>query len=145
MTHEADDSIQRALRDLQVIHASPGFTDRVMEGFERRKARRRMRNQLTLSAATAVVLAIMAGVVFVDRDTGPIPADLAREARLLLEEHARLENDFEALRADTRDAVPVLYLGGDDNLDLVLDLAPIIAQPAPAAAAAPNALDPYEL
>jgi len=145
MTHRADDPLQRALHDLQGTHASPGFTDRVMEGLARRQARRRARNQLTLSAATAAVLALMVGVIFVNRETEPTRAELANEARLLLQEHARLESDFEALRADTRDAVPVLYLGGDDDFDLVLDLAPIIAQPVPAATGATDTLDPYEL
>lgn len=145
MKHSADDQLRRALQDLPEVNASPGFTRRVMEGLTRRQARRRRRNQLTLSAATAIVLALIVGILVVDRSAGPSPAQLADEARLLRQEHARLRSELEALSASERDAAPVLYLGGDDTFDLVLDLAPMITQPAPAARSLADTVDPYEL
>jgi hypothetical protein len=146
MTQNADGKLQRALQDLHGVHASPGFTDRVLEGLARRKAKRRLRNQLTLSAATAAVLALMVGALFVNQSGGGLTSEeIAREARLLQQEHAQIRSDLEALSASAREAAPVLYLGGDDDFDLVLDLAPIIAQSAPSATAATSTANPYEL
>jgi hypothetical protein len=87
----------------------------------------------------------MVAIIFANRSGGPTPEELASEARLLRQEHAQLRSDLEALSASARNAAPVLYLGGDDDFDLVLDLAPIIAQPSPAAATTGDVLDPYEL
>ena len=98
-----------------------------------------------ISAATVAILLTAASLLFVDTTESPTPAELASEAQLLRQEHARLRSELEALSASARETAPVLYLGGDDSLDLVLDLAPIIAHSAPAAATAAEATDPYEL
>lgn len=145
MTHRSEEQLQRALQNLQGVQASPGFTDRVLEGLTRRKARRRLRNGLAISAATATVLVLMASVIVINQSTGTTREELALEARVLREEHAQLRSDLEDLSASARDAAPVLYLGGDDDFDLVLDLASIIGQTAPVAATTTNTTDPYEL
>lgn len=53
-------------------------------------------------------------------------AQEAREARTMLErlrrEHRRLEQDLRTLGGFTGDGSEVIYLGGDESLDLVLDL-----------------------
>jgi hypothetical protein len=145
MTQRSEERLQRALQDLQGVQASPGFTDRVLEGLARRKARRRLRNQLTISAAAATVLAIVVSAIVVNQSSEITREELALEARQLRQEHAQLRSDLEDLSASARDAAPVLYLGGDDDFDLVLDLAPIIGQTAPVAATTTNTTDPYEL
>lgn len=145
MTHRSEKQLQRALQNLQGVQASPGFTDRVLEGLMRRTARRRLRNGLTISAATATVLVLIVSAIVVNQSTGTTREELALEARVLREEHARLRSDLENLSASARAAAPVLYLGGDDEFDLVLDLASIIGQPAPVAATTTNTTDPYEL
>ena len=145
MTHRSEEQLQRALQNLQGVQASPGFTNRVLEGLTRRKARHRLRNQLTISAATATVLVLIVSAIVVDQSGGTTREELALEARKLRQEHAQLRSDLDDLSASARDAAPVLYLGGDDDFDLVLDLAPIIGQTAPVAAVTTNTTDPYEL
>jgi hypothetical protein len=55
-----------------------------------------------------------------------VALEAAREARTALErlrrEHRRLEQDLRSLGAFTGDGSGVIYLGGDESLDLVLDL-----------------------
>ena len=145
MTHSIDDELQQAMQGLKSLHASPGFTDRLLERLDSRKAQRARRRRLGISGAAIGVLALLATLTVNESTTTPTAAELAIEARQLREEHDRLRSDLEDLSARARDAAPVLYLGGDDDLDLVLDLAPIVGQSAPAAATASDTLNPYEL
>jgi hypothetical protein len=104
------------LRELPREHARPGFTARVLHRLDATE-RRRSLPRLALATALAVVLAITAGVL-VDARRDALEAARTRQAlREIRAEHGRLEREVQEL-----DQPPVVYLGGDENVDLVLDL-----------------------
>lgn len=114
------------LRELPREHARPGFTARVLRQLDSPAARDvRWRPGLTLAGATAAVVAaaaigISAGVLM-DRSAGSRPTIEHAEARQILQElraeHGRLERELETLSEP-----PVMYVGGNEDVDLVLDL-----------------------
>jgi hypothetical protein len=57
------------------------------------------------------------------------------DARALEQEHRQLMDELESLKASLRAAepAPVLYLGGTESVDLVLDLRPVWRADPPAA------------
>lgn len=74
----------------------------------------------TAAVIAAAAVAISAGVLL-DRPAGSHQAIEPAEARQILQElraeHGRLERELHELSEP-----PVLYLGGDEDVDLVLDL-----------------------
>ena len=57
----------------------------------------------------------------------PAPEPALVETRALEEEHRQLMEELESLKASLRESqpAPVLYLGGNENVELVLDLGPV--------------------
>ncbi len=111
------------LRELPREHARPGFTARVLSRLDAPEDRRfHGRPRLALAGAMAAVaaVAISAGVLR-DRPAGSErPIETTEAQRILRElraEHGRLEREFHEISEP-----PVLYLGGDEEVDLVLDL-----------------------
>lgn len=113
------------LRELPREQARPGFTARVLERLDlsgkspERISRRQRPFRLALAGATAmaIVTTISAGILM-DRRTESIQAAEAR--RMLQEiraEHGRLEQEVQELSQP-----PVVYIGGNEDVDLVLDL-----------------------
>jgi type II secretory pathway component PulM len=108
------------LRELPREQARPGFTARVLERLdstERTPRPRRTFRPLFAGATAAVLLAVATGVVM-DRRTESIQA--AEAQRMLQEiraEHGRLEQEIQELSQP-----PVVYIGGNEDVDLVLDL-----------------------
>lgn len=108
------------LRELPREQARPGFTARVLNRLDAPEDRRLgWRPRLALAGAMAAV-AISAGVLM-DRPAGSRQeietAEAQRILRELRAEHGRLEREFQEMSEP-----PVLYLGGDEEVDLVLDL-----------------------
>lgn len=146
MNRNADDSLQQSLATLGTEGASAGFTERVLASLAVRRARRRRRQRLAATSVAAVLVVSIALLILESRFFAPTANEMASEAQLLRQEHAQLQSDLEALRVSARETAPVLYLGGDDEMDLVLDLASIIAGSAPAALpTAASETNPYEL
>ncbi len=128
-----EDHVGRLLRELPRETARPGFTRRVLARLDEpaeapvwHRGGWRLRTAL---AAAALALVVTAGWVRLDRAREE--AQTAEARRLLQEiraEHDRLEQDLNDLSAP-------LYLGGDEQMDLVLDLdnVPREAGPVPAA------------
>ena len=134
-----------SLAGLEGGGASPGFTSRVLHELEARQLRRRKRRKQALSAVAVLLVAALAGVLGLDRPVDTT-VDVASEAKQLRQEYTRLQNDLEALRESARETAPVLYLGGNDELDLILDLAPIITRSGATVVPASSVqVDPYEL
>lgn len=123
-----DQRLGRLLRELPEERAGAGFTARVLERLDRPDMERyavAWRPRLAMPAiamAALVALAISVGLSKVRHE--PAPPDRA-EVRQILEElrteQERLEQDFEAMRAAAPEG-PVLYLGGNEEIDLVVDL-----------------------
>jgi hypothetical protein len=118
-----DHRIGELLRELPRERARNGFTARVLQRLDAEEAGRpvlRWRPAAAFAAAVLAAVAIPAGLLMdraADRERSR-----AAEARQILEEiraeHGRLERELEDLSEET----PVIYLGGDENVDFVLDL-----------------------
>jgi hypothetical protein len=106
------------LRELPREPARPGFTARLLQRLNRLEApeRRRALPRLALAGALAT-LAVTAGVL-VDARRDAREAIQARQAlQEIRAEHGRLQREIQELSQP-----PVMYLGGNENVDLVLDL-----------------------
>lgn len=120
-----DQPIGQLLRELPAETARPGFTARVVARLDRpdgerpEKAERMpaLRPRLAWTAALVAALGISAGMIGIrDRPAAPDRAEARRILAELKAEHSRLEQDFQELRE------PVYYLGGNEEIDLVMDL-----------------------
>lgn len=120
-----DEQLRDALRSLPRHRASKGFTDRVLDRLDRadsrREAQRPVRPPIRARrwAAVATVVALAALVPLAVRREQPPPATDSRQA--LRELRSELE-EIKRLTAEPRADEPVLYLGGDDQVELVVDL-----------------------
>ncbi len=118
-----DQRLTDLLRELPREHARPGFTARVLEELDaprRTTPRRSFRLATAVAAATLVAVAITAGALRELRGGARQHRD-AVQARQALEElraeHGRLEQELREISPP-----PVVYLGGDEKVDYVLDL-----------------------
>lgn len=120
-----DQQLGRLLRDLPEERARPGFTTRVLARLdepERRPIAWWPRFALAGIPAALLVAGISIGLL--GSRPEPLSPERAAEARQILEElraeQERLEQDFQTLRG-TEDG-DVIYLGGNEEIDLVVDL-----------------------
>jgi len=105
------------LRELPREHARPGFTARVLNRLES-PGRRPAVPRLALAGALGLFLAVGASVL-VDAHREAVEAAQARQAlQQIRAEHTRLAQEVHDLSARP----PVVYLGGNEKVDLVLDL-----------------------
>ena len=106
------------LRELPREQARPGFTARVVNRLDAPERRRWFPlPRLALATALTVVLAVAAGVLI---DARRDALESARAEQALAEiraEHARLEREVRDLSQPS-----IIYLGGNEDVDLVLDL-----------------------
>jgi hypothetical protein len=105
------------LRELPREQARPGFTARVVNRLDAPEHRRAI-PRLALATVLATVLAVAAGLLI---DARREALESARAEQALAEiraEHARLEREVRELS----DQPSVVYLGGNEDVDLVLDL-----------------------
>jgi hypothetical protein len=118
-----DQQIGELLRELPRERARTGFTARVVQKLDAREAGRpalRWRPVAALTAALLVAAALSAGLLQKRQ------AETVRtaEARQLLEEiraeHGRLAREVEEISEP-----PVIYLGGDEDVDFVVDLSQV--------------------
>lgn len=129
-----DERLTQALRELPPERASPGFTSRVLARLDEPEAHPREMRLSRLSLAAVAAAALLVAVALGARhDRLPGSGGDAAEARALLEEiraeHERLERELSELEAASSGA-PVLYLGGDESVDLVLDVGRVPERPA---------------
>lgn len=132
-----DDPVLQALRELPPERAGEGFARRVMARLEAEPRTPFPAPARWAALATAAALALALPLA-IDHQR----AAAARDRRVRLLDLARqqqsLAGELEALRqAVTAEKAPVIYLGGDDDTDLVLDLARLArlreqARPVPA-------------
>jgi len=127
-----DEELRDALRSLPRHRASEGFTDRVLDhlgrthrGTEGAGLWRRLQATVGSAgragrwAAVAAAVALAAVVPMAVRHDQPPPDSESRQA--VRELRSELE-ELKRLAADTQAEDPVLYLGGDDRVELVVDL-----------------------
>ena len=108
------------LRELPREQARPGFTARVLLRLDTAPERRRSIPipRLALATVLTVVLAITAGVLIDARRDALANARAEQALAEIRAEHARLEREVRELS----DQPSVVYLGGNEDVDLVLDL-----------------------
>ncbi|MFY9825422.1 MAG: hypothetical protein WAM82_28865 [Thermoanaerobaculia bacterium] len=118
-----DQRLGDLLRELPAEQARPGFTARVLErldGEPRRAPRRSFRlapARPAILAAVLVALAVSAGALM-DWRTRHREAVQARQTlQELRAEHGRLQQELREISTP-----PVVFLGGDEKVDYVLDL-----------------------
>lgn len=123
MKRPSERQLDRLLARLPRTAAPPDLSRRVLASLDAAVARPSATHGWLLAAAAAAV-ALTVGLWLQPR-SDPQPA--AAETRALREEHRQLMEELESLKASLRDteSAPVLYLGGNEQFDLVLDLAPV--------------------
>jgi hypothetical protein len=128
----SDRELDQALAKLPREGAPAGFSRRVLADLDG-PTRSRAGARWLLAAGAAAALAV--GLWLVPLTT-PEPPQM--DVGALEEEHRHLMAELESLKASLRESetMPVLYLGGNEQLDLVLDLGPIW-RPEPAAGMRP--------
>jgi hypothetical protein len=105
------------LRELPREQARPGFTARVLHRLDAVPERRRSIPRLALATALTLVLIVTAGVLVDARRDALANARAERALAEIRAEHARLRREVQDLSQP-----PVVYLGGNEDVDLVLDL-----------------------
>lgn len=127
-----DHSVGELLRELPRETARPGFTQRVLARLDRpeeahRPHGRTWRPRLALAAAALIAVVISAGVVRYERARDEARAAEARQVlQEIRAEHQELQRELRALSEP-----PVVYLGGDEGVDLVVDLNNVPAEEGP--------------
>ena len=114
-----DHRVGDLLRELPREHARPGFTARVvnrLDAPERRSISWRA-PRLALATALMIVLTVTAGFLIQERRDALANARAEQALAEIRAEHARLEREVQDLSQP-----PVIYLGGNEKVDLVLDL-----------------------
>lgn len=112
--------VGRALRRLPSAEAADGFTAGVLARIDPAAAARgRTRARRTASALAALIATgALAGA-----GVRHANVERAREARLaeIDAERERLARELDEIRRLSRAPLPVVYLGGDEEVDLVID------------------------
>jgi hypothetical protein len=105
------------LRELPRERARSGFTARVLARLDEPQApvRRWPARLAPVALAASLVLVVLAGTVIRDQRR---EAEALQAVRALRAEHSRIERELRELSAEP----PVYYLGGDEDMDLVVDL-----------------------
>ena len=143
-----DDELREMLQALPRPEPPPGFAEEVMARVRAEDRRRRFRPWLLAAAAAALVAAgLLVRSVWDGSSSGneetlaataPAPDGLVdsadadrREFEAILEEYRLLAEEFEALRQLGGDSPngPLIRVGGNDDLDLFLDLESYLDRP----------------
>jgi hypothetical protein len=128
-----NDPLKELLETMPRERAREGFTSRVLAELDRRPAPSRWSGARWLvpaAAAVGLVLVLaVAGSIHLARERDR-RAELAAQLDTLRQEHRLLTEDLKDLRRRLF-ARPVIYLGGDDRADYVLDLHRVVNGPAP--------------
>lgn len=128
-----DQQLGRLLRELPEERARPGFTTRVLARLDDPDGAKSGRHSLTwwprfaLAGIPAALLVGGISVGILGNRPEPLSPDRAAEARQILDElraeQERLARDFETLRGT--EPGDVVYLGGNEEIDLVVDLSSV--------------------
>lgn len=124
-----DDRLKSLLKSLPRQEASPGFTRRVLERLDGGGARGAAgvagwsSLRWAMAGAFAVVAAFVAGwAIFVAQPTVAPNGNAETRRADLRAEHEELMRELESLRREASTTSPMVYLGGTDQLDVVIDL-----------------------
>jgi hypothetical protein len=119
-----DDRLTHELRELPRLSPSSGFAARVDARIARARRARTRRMGWSLAAVTGA-LAVVLGVVASRPPGASVPKGASEEISELRADLQNLRAELAELHAREREGMPVVYLGGTERLDLVLDVARI--------------------
>jgi hypothetical protein len=111
-----EEHLRNLLSSLPREEASEGFTERVMSRLDEAKRPAYQQPRFALSASLALIVAAWFG--FSQWQSSIEEEQTNTRIRTIKNEVQQLQNDIRLLR----NLAPVLYLGGDENVDFVLDL-----------------------
>jgi hypothetical protein len=121
-----DNRLGELLRELPREHARANFTARVLERLEGPAQAPRTRPWLVLAAAAAATVAAVTTGVLIERQSASRETIEAAKAQQILQdlraEHGRLQREVQELSRP-----PMVYIGGNEDVDLVLDLGKVRA------------------
>ena len=112
--HGLDHGLNRILSELPREQAREGFTARVLAALEERPT---MWGRPRLVFAAAALVAVMASAGVLQYRADQRHEEARRVLRELRSEHDSLKHELESLSAP-----PVVYVGGNEQVDLVVDL-----------------------
>ena len=124
MTQLHNDQIQDGLGELPRYRASPGFTDGAMRRLEARSARPLYRRPATgwlMATTVALIAGLWMGTYL--RQQNSAKSAYKQRLHALRAEYQQIQSEVDTLRKDASDSPAVVYLGGNEQIDLVLDLA----------------------
>jgi anti-sigma factor RsiW len=125
-TKDQDERLDRLLRELPRERAPDAFTRRVLSEARGRPAGAGFRLPAWgVAVAAALLVAVPAGIWIYNTSQR---AALAAEIGALRAQHERLTGELRALRQQMSTTQPVIYLGGDDRADYVLDLKRLVRE-----------------
>jgi hypothetical protein len=124
----SDERIGKELRALPREKAPEDFTRRVLDNLPRTARRRFPAWGYRLAAATAVVLLL---VVPMSLKHWSVSVNTGNEAMLaeieaVRTEKERIEQELRRLREQAEEESPVVYLGGNEDVGLVLDVGALL-------------------
>jgi hypothetical protein len=114
-----DHSVGPLLRELPREHARAGFTARVLARLDAPEPKLWLQPRMVFAAAALATVVASAGIlqVHAGRQEALRTAEARRVIQELRSEHDSLKQELQSLSEP-----PVVYLGGDDEVDLVVDL-----------------------
>ena len=127
------DPLRDALKALPRDRAPLGFTRRVVERLDeepRRTASLLPGWAVAVATTAALLLAVTPFVLRPSGDSQRADGEIER----LQQERQRVLSEIESLRQRAARPLPVVYLGGDEKVDLVLDLDELVRRRGPARA-----------
>jgi len=116
-----DHRLGELLRELPREHARANFTARVLERLEGPARAPRPRPWLVLAAAAAAMAVAVTTGALIERQSASRETIEAAQAQQILQdlraEHGRLQRELRELSQP-----PMVYIGGNEDVDLVLDV-----------------------
>jgi hypothetical protein len=116
-----DHEISKALNQ-STETASAGFTGEILERLVERPGFRPLYRRPAFAAAVALGLFVLGALIGVTaRDRNELQATATQREQLIREVMA-LQRELDEVRALADEATPILYLGGNETVDLLYDL-----------------------
>lgn len=124
----SDERIGKELRALPREKAPEGFTRRVLDNLPRGERRRVPTWGYRLAAATALVLLLVVPISLKHWSVSVNTGDEAMLAEIeaVRTEKERIEQELRQLREQAAEESPVVYLGGNEDVGLVLDVGALL-------------------
>jgi len=117
-----DRELNRELRALPRAHAPPGFTGRVLARLEPAPSRSRGPGRMMALATALLLLAAVALPLAVWRYQAQRRASIEHEIAALRAEQEALRVRLGTIQRQVDRTPTIVYLGGDDQVDYVIDL-----------------------